>query len=114
MGIAIGYALFFIWLFLPMILIAKSPHTAGYKKLLWALGTFSPFAIALLVTKVIQNLALKHPWASEILNSTIGAFVLVMVFLVGGWAVLTLHDGIYMKTNLIRRVKGPFEKGVVK
>lgn len=97
MGIIIGYALFLIWLFLPMILIAKSPRTAGYKKLLWAVGTFFPFSIAISVTKIVQKLALTNPWASEIFNSTIGAFLLVMVFLVGGWAVLALHDDIHKK-----------------
>ncbi|OFZ71116.1 MAG: hypothetical protein A2Z01_09275 [Betaproteobacteria bacterium RBG_16_58_11] len=99
MGIIIGYALFFTWLFLPMILISKSPHTTGFKKILWAVGTFFPFLFAITITKIVQKLAPTNPWASEIFNSTTGAFLLVMIFLVGGWAVLALHDGIYKKKS---------------
>jgi hypothetical protein len=80
-----------------MVRIAKSPHTSGATKLLWAVGTFFPFAIVLSITKIIQALAPTYTWANEIFNSTIGAFILIMTFLVGGWAVLALHDGIHKK-----------------
>lgn len=92
MGIIIGYVIFFSWLFLPMILIFKSQHTSVFKKLLWMIGTFFPFAIAISVTKIVQKLAPNHTWASEIFNSTIGAFLLVMCLLVGGWTVLGIHE----------------------
>jgi hypothetical protein len=101
MGIITGYALIFIWLFLPMILIFKSSHTSGFKKVLWAVGTFFPFLIALSITKIVQKLAPTNPWASEIFNSTLGAFLLVMALLVGGWIVHTIYNGIY-KNKFLR------------
>lgn len=98
MGIIAGYVLFFVWLVWPMIRIFRSPYTSGFRKASWAIGTFLPFLVAVIITKLIQILAPTEPWASEIFNSTAGAFILVMAFLVGGWVVLAIYDAIHKKT----------------
>ena len=95
MDIVVGYALVILWLFLPMVKIAKSSHSSGVRKFLWIAGTFAPFAVVLLCTKVIQALAPTYTWASVIINSTIGVLILIMTFLVGGWAVLALYDYVH-------------------
>jgi hypothetical protein len=98
MGIIAGYVLFFVWLVWPMFRIFRSSYTSGLRKVFWAVGTFLPFFVAVILTKLVQMLAPTEPWASAILNSTAGAFILVMAFLVGGWVVLAIYDAIHKKT----------------
>ena len=86
-----------IWLFLPVFLIAKSRHTSGLKKTYWAVGTLLPFVTTLSITKAVQLFEPTSAWAREDLFNTISALLLVMVFLVGGWAVLLLYDNLYDK-----------------
>jgi hypothetical protein len=96
-GMVLGFVIASIWLFLPVFLIAKSRHTSGLKKIYWAVGALLPLVLTVSITKVIQRFEPTSAWASEDLFTTISSLLLVMVFLVGGWAVLLLHDSIYDK-----------------
>jgi hypothetical protein len=95
----VGYVILFIWLLLPMFLVARSRHTSGPRKIVWAVSTLLPFAITLTLLKIVQSLAPAESWVSEDLFSTISALLLVLVVLVGGWAVQMLHDSIYAKQS---------------
>jgi hypothetical protein len=92
-----GWAILITWEFMPMILIVKSPNTSGGEKFLWAIGTFFPLIIVVLIEKILKYLSPTHAWASETLDSRTGAYIMVMTFLIGGWIVHTIYGYVYQK-----------------
>jgi hypothetical protein len=92
-----GWAILFAWEFMPMILILKSPGTSGGGKFLWAIGTFFPIIIVVLIEKLLKILAPTFAWANEALDSRAGAYVMVMTLLIGGWLIYTIYGYVRQK-----------------
>lgn len=97
LAVLLGWAILFAWEFMPMILIAKSPSTSGGEKFLWAVGTFFPIIIVVLIEKILRYLSPTHAWANEMLDSSAGAYIMVMTLLIGGWIVHTFYRYVYQK-----------------